>query len=90
MDWVINFLGFVPFGWLVGMLRRPGSAILLATLLAAAMSATIETAQLLFLVDRFPSTVDLLLNTLGASVGAWIAMNFDISVSRRLINKSSN
>ena len=90
MDWVINFLGFVPFGWLVGMLRRPRPAILLATLLAAAMSATIETAQLLFLVDRFPSTVDLLLNTLGASVGAWIAMNFDLSVSRRPINKSSN
>ena len=87
MDWAINFLGFAPFGWLVGMLRRPGSGILLATLLAAAMSATIETGQLLFLVDRFPSTVDLILNTLGASVGAWIAGNFDLIVSRRPIDK---
>lgn len=87
MDWAINFLGFVPFGWLVGMLRRPRSGILPATLLAVAMSATIETGQLLFLVDRFPSTVDLILNTLGASVGAWIAGNFDLIVSRRPIDK---
>ena len=87
MDWAINFLGFAQFGWLVGMLRRPGSGILLATLLAAAMSATIETGQLLFLVDRFPSTVDLILNTLGASEGAWIAGNFDLIVSRRPIDK---
>jgi len=87
MDWVINFLGFVPFGWLVGMLRRPGSGILLATLLAAGMSATIETSQLLFLVDRFPSIVDLILNTFGAFAGAWIAGNFDLIVSRRPIDK---
>jgi VanZ family protein len=90
MDWAINFLGFVPFGWLVGMLRRPRSGIILATFLAAVMSVTIEASQLLFLADRSPSTVDLLLNTLGASVGAWIAMNFDLSVSRRQINKSPN
>lgn len=89
MDWVINFLGFMPFGWLVGMLRRPRSGILPATLLAAAMSATIETGQLLFLVDRFPSTLDLILNTLGASVGAWIARDFELSLNRRPIDKLS-
>lgn len=82
-DWAINFLGFWPFGWLVGMLRRPRSGILLATLLAAAMSATIETSQLLFLVDRFPSSVDLFFNTLGGAMGAWVANNFDLSVKKR-------
>ena len=87
MDWVINFLGFAPFGWLVGMLRRPRSGIFLATLLAAVMSATIESSQLLFLADRNPSTVDFLLNMLGATAGAWIAWNFDLSVARRQINK---
>jgi glycopeptide antibiotics resistance protein len=85
LDWAVNLLGFVPFGWLVGMLRRPRSGIFLATILAAGISATIETSQLLFLVDRFPSTEDLILNTLGGAVGAWIAGHFDISVRRRLI-----
>lgn len=83
VDWALNFLGFVPFGWLLGMLRRPRPAILLATLFAAGISTTIETSQLLFLVDRSPSTEDLILNTLGGALGAWIARYFDFSVSRR-------
>ncbi|MEA2080388.1 MAG: VanZ family protein [Pseudomonadota bacterium] len=83
VDWAVNLLGFVPFGWLVGMLRRPRPGILLATILAAGISTTIETSQLLFLVDRSPSTEDLILNTLGGAVGAWIARYFDFSVTRR-------
>jgi VanZ family protein len=83
VDWMVNLLGFVPFGWLVGMLRRPRPGMLLATILAAGISTTIETSQLLFLVDRFPSTEDLILNTLGGTLGAWIARYFDVSVRRR-------
>lgn len=81
VDWGINFLCFVPFGWLLVMFRRPRSGVFLATLLSAGISATIETTQLLFLVDRFPSTEDLILNTLGGAMGAWLAEHFDISVS---------
>lgn len=83
LDWTVNFLGFAPFGWLVGILRRPHSGILLATLLAATLSATIEISQLFFLLDRYPSSVDLLLNSLGASVGAWVANNYDLIVKKR-------
>jgi VanZ family protein len=83
MDWVINFVGFIPFGWLLGMLRRPGSGILLATLLAATLSATFEAGQLLFLAGRFPAIEDLIMNTLGGFAGAWIAWKYDLSVSRR-------
>lgn len=82
-DWLINFLGFVPFGWLLGMALRPRSAILAATLLAAVISALIESSQLLLLPDRFPSVVDFLLNTLGATAGAWIARAYDVSIRRR-------
>lgn len=83
MDWVVNFVGFIPFGWLLGMLRRPGSGMLLATLLAAALSATFEVSQLLFLAGRFPAIEDLIMNTLGGFAGAWIAWRYDLSVSRR-------
>ncbi|MEN8214211.1 MAG: VanZ family protein [Pseudomonadota bacterium] len=82
LDWTINFLGFIPFGWLLGMVFRRRRGILLATLVAAAMSAMIETSQLLILADRFPSVVDFLLNTLGAAAGAWAACNYDLSISR--------
>lgn len=83
MDWVVNFVGFIPFGWLLGMLRRPGSGILMATLLAATLSASFEASQLLFLAGRFPAIEDLIMNTLGGFAGAWMAWKYDLSVSRR-------
>ena len=72
-DWTINLLGFVPFGWLVVMLRRPHSGIFLAIMLSAGLSTTIEAGQLLVFADRFPSTEDIIMNTLGAALGAWLA-----------------
>lgn len=72
-DWAINLLGFVPFGWIVVMLHRPRSGILLAIILSAGISSTIEAGQLLFFSDRFPSTQDIIMNTLGGALGAWLA-----------------
>jgi len=83
MDWEINLLMFVPLGWLLVMFRRPRPSVFLATILSASVSTTIEITQLLFLADRFPSTEDLILNTLGGAMGAWLAENFDFSVQRR-------
>ena len=83
VDWAINLLGFVPFGWLLVMFRRPRPGVFLATILSAGVSTTIETCQLLFIVDRFPSTEDIILNTLGGAMGAWLAEHFDFSVRRR-------
>ncbi|MGB5450336.1 MAG: VanZ family protein [Woeseiaceae bacterium] len=82
IDWGTNFMCFVPFGWLLVMFRKPRSGVFLATLLSAGVSATIETTQLLFLIDRFPSTEDLILNTLGGAMGAWLAEHFEFSVKR--------
>jgi hypothetical protein len=72
-DWAINLLGFVPFGWVVVMLRRPRSGVLLAIILSAGISSTIEAGQLLVFAERFPSTQDLIMNTLGGALGAWFA-----------------
>jgi hypothetical protein len=72
-DWVINLLGFVPFGWLVVMLRRPRPGVSLALLLSAGVSIVIEAGQLSVFSDRFPSTEDIIMNTLGAALGAWVA-----------------
>jgi hypothetical protein len=72
-DWVINLLGFVPFGWLVVMLRRPRPRVSLAILLSAGVSIAIEAGQLSVFADRFPSTEDIIMNTLGAALGAWVA-----------------
>lgn len=72
-DWAINLLGFVPFGWLVVMLRRPRPGVFLAIVLSAGISSTLEVGQLLIFSDRYPATEDVIMNTLGAVLGAWLA-----------------
>lgn len=72
-DFVLNVLGFIPFGFVLApalpaALGRSGSAIA-ATLLAATLSLSMEVAQN-FLPTRVPSNIDLACNTLGALVGA--------------------
>jgi len=72
-DWIINLAGFVPFGWLVVKSRQPHPGLFLAIVLSSALSFTIELGQLLLFNDRAPSTEDVIMNTLGAALGAWIA-----------------
>lgn len=77
-DIIVNVLGFVPFGllmaiWFMQVVRCPNwLAVLAATGLGAGVSFLIEYVQV-FLPMRDSSLVDLLCNTGGALVGAWIA-----------------
>ncbi len=68
-----NIAFFIPFGILVYMLlidaRRP---LLTTTLVGLAASATVETAQYVFALG-YSDIDDLLMNTLGALLGAVVA-----------------
>jgi glycopeptide antibiotics resistance protein len=63
-----NVVMFVPFGVLLPQVARIRPA--LAVLLGAGFSALIELSQLVFLPDRFPTVRDVVMNTLGAAIGA--------------------
>jgi len=75
-DVAINIVGYLPLGMLVtlSILGRTTSrwAALIATLIGAALSLTMETLQS-YLPLRVPSNLDLLSNSLGALIGAVIA-----------------
>jgi glycopeptide antibiotics resistance protein len=64
-DQLLNFLYYVPLGFIGGMLGWPPAVV---TGAAVGLSALTEAAQL-FSTDRFPSLNDLFLNTAGALVG---------------------
>ncbi|EGV18230.1 VanZ family protein [Thiocapsa marina] len=70
-DIYINFFGFIPFGALLMLFFGRRLSILHIMLLGAALSLSIETLQIL--LPRHPSVTDLVLNTLGAGVGAALA-----------------
>jgi VanZ family protein len=61
-------LGFCLFLWLQAHVRRI-PALIAATLLGAALSLAIEVSQV-YVSIRVPSLMDLMLNTLGAALGA--------------------
>jgi glycopeptide antibiotics resistance protein len=65
-----NIALFVPFGWLVPMLWPRLRSFWMIVILAAATSLAIEVAQWLFLFGRQSSVDDVILNTVGALVGA--------------------
>lgn len=76
-DNMLNLFGFIPFGMILAMtLHKPRSLWALGTL-CCAMSLSIEAGQL-FLAPRTPSMEDLLLNTLGGTLGAWLGLKLDI------------
>ena len=68
-DTGLNLVMFIPFSALLVLVSGAGDGVLRRTLRAAAfgfcLSLLIETIQY-FIPARFPSTTDLLLNTLGA------------------------
>jgi glycopeptide antibiotics resistance protein len=74
-DVALNVAMFVPIGWgLHSAARRRGGPrtwLLRAVILAAAFSLTMETVQA-WLPNRYSSVVDVLANTLGATIGAWL------------------
>ncbi len=73
LNLVGNIVMFVPFGALVAALVRRGFVVrvLVATGLAALLSAGIEAAQ--FLLGRVADVDDVVLNTAGALLGALVA-----------------
>ncbi|MFM7001800.1 MAG: VanZ family protein [Limnohabitans sp.] len=75
-DVLSNVLGYAPLGFLLALAfhrtRRGGAVILLATLMATALSLSMETLQM-YLPMRVPSNVDAALNVFGAWLGAVMA-----------------
>jgi len=72
----INLLGYAPLGFLLALSalrsRRVSWAVSVAVLSSALLSLSMETLQS-YLPSRIPSNVDLVLNTLGALLGACCA-----------------
>jgi VanZ family protein len=71
-----NVLGYAPLGFLLALAlhrtHRQWPVVALATVLAAALSMSLEAIQM-FLPVRVPSNVDAALNTAGALAGAVLA-----------------
>ena len=78
-DGILNFLCFMPLGFVLVMARGRHGSLILAVILCAAISFCMETAQICF-EFRQPSSSDWVLNTVGAFVGAVLA--------RHLLSKS--
>lgn len=79
-DVASNVVGYVPLGFLLALsaLRRGlgGVAITLALAGAASLSLLMESLQS-FLPSRVPSTLDFVLNALGAVMGGWMAVGLE-------------
>lgn len=79
-DLVSNVLGYCPMGFLLALslLRSgfPDHAVRYSVLLCTALSLVMETTQV-YLPDRVPSNLDLLLNVGGAFLGALGAWTLD-------------
>jgi VanZ family protein len=75
-DLWVNVLGYLPFGFLLAVSglrsRRTSRPVLVATLVAVALSLAMEALQS-HLPRRVPSNLDFALNALGAWVGALVA-----------------
>jgi glycopeptide antibiotics resistance protein len=65
-----NIVLFVPLGWLLPMTWPSLRSPLRIVAVGAACSAAIELSQLLVIVGRSPSVDDIILNILGALIGA--------------------
>lgn len=70
-DWVINLFGFMPLGALIVILFPGSGSIVRAVIICLGVSLVIEAMQM-FLPWRHPGIEDLILNTLGGAVGAWL------------------
>jgi glycopeptide antibiotics resistance protein len=74
-DKLFNIVMFLPFGVLLGMIAQSGAkperTLLKTAVLAAFFSLVIETLQY-FLPERHPAASDLLMNTFGSFLGAWL------------------
>lgn len=75
-DVLVNFLIYIPLGYLIGLSCYKYShnrIILIVTLLGFALCTFLEYIQT-FLPERDPSLLDILLNTIGSLVGALLSI----------------
>jgi glycopeptide antibiotics resistance protein len=75
-DIVLNVLAYVPFGYFLADARsRPPAGRMLRSAAAAGfvLSTLTELSQV-FSHGRFPTATDVLTNTAGAVLGAWLAL----------------
>ena len=90
-DKLFNIVMFLPFGVLLGMIIQSGAkserTLLKTAVLAAFFSLLIETLQY-FLPERHPAASDLLMNTIGAFLGAWL-MTRGLAVLPLTLSRSS-
>ena len=88
-DVAANVLLYLPLGtclaWLLGARFGAAAAVTAATLIAAALSFTIEFAQL-YETRRVASLADFTCNTIGAFAGGWLALA--IARTRRHLDSS--
>ncbi|WP_326833946.1 VanZ family protein [Amycolatopsis rhabdoformis] len=71
-----NLLMFVPMGALAPLRMRWCRSLVTVTIAALAVSVVIEVLQAVLHVGRVSATDDVILNTLGALLGAWITMRW--------------
>jgi glycopeptide antibiotics resistance protein len=69
-----NLLIFAALGFLAPLRFRAVASVARVTALAAALSALIETAQYVLLLDRVSSVDDVLLNAAGAGLASMVAL----------------
>jgi len=85
-DLAVNVLAYLPFGALLVFALHPAargwSAVLIASIVGLLLAAIIEAAQS-YLPTRISSNLDLLTNSAGAALGAFIAAPF----ASRLIDR---
>ncbi len=78
-DLLVNALGYLPLGFIAGLALHPRvrgvAAVIVATLLCAALSIHLEALQT-YLPSRVASKVDVLTNVSGGFVGALLAARF--------------
>ena len=88
-EFAANIVMFVPFGFFT-VLSLPKNKWWIAILLIPLFSISIETAQKLFLSQRFSSVFDVIANSIGGYVGIGVAIiiwSFVWSRDRLLLNK---
>lgn len=72
VEFTANVAMFVPLGFLAG-LALPDRAAWLALVLVPAASVAVEWAQAFFLAERFSTLQDVIANSLGGILGAFLA-----------------
>lgn len=87
-DTVLNFLCFIPFGFVLAMLRGQRGSFVFAFFACAIASLSVEAAQVCF-EGRTPSATDWGSNVLGAAVGAWAARRLVAGTRRQKSDRRS-